>query len=47
MPQGPESANHIPPLKRAVVLALNSHAGLDFDAISVSKHLVRPYQGSE
>ena len=47
MPRGPGTANRIPLLKRAVVLALNSHVGLDFDAISVSRHLVRPYQDSK
>ena len=38
MPQGPGSATGIPLLKRAVILALNRHAGLSFDAIAVKVH---------
>ncbi|KAG0131562.1 hypothetical protein HOY82DRAFT_646266, partial [Tuber indicum] len=34
MPQGPGSATHVPILKRAVVLALNWHAGLSFKVIA-------------
>ena len=39
MPQGPGSATRIPLLKRAVVLQLNWHAGLSFDAIAVKVHV--------
>ena len=39
MPQGPGSASRIPLLKRAVILALNWHAGLSFDAIAVKVHV--------
>ena len=35
MPQGPGSATRTPLLKRAVILALNWHAGFSFDAIAV------------
>ena len=38
MPQGPGSATRIPLLRRAVILALNWHAGLSFDAIAVKVH---------
>ena len=38
MPQGPGSAPRIPLLKRAVILALNWHAELSFDAIAVKVH---------
>ena len=38
MPQGPVSATRIPLLKRAVILTLNLHAGLSFDAIAVKVH---------
>ena len=36
---GPGSASRIPLLKRAVILALNWHAGLSFDAIAVKVHV--------
>ena len=39
MPQGPGSATRIPLLKGAVILALNWHAGLSFDAIAVEVHV--------
>jgi len=39
IPQGPGSAAHIPLLKRAVVLALNWHAGLSFDAIAIKLNI--------
>ena len=39
MPQGPGSATRIPLLKRVVILALNWHAGLSFDAIGVKVHV--------
>ncbi|RPB03839.1 hypothetical protein L873DRAFT_102402 [Choiromyces venosus 120613-1] len=39
MPLGPGSATHIPLLKRAVVLALNWHAGLSFDEIVIKVHI--------
>jgi len=39
MPQGPGSSSHIPLLKRAVVLALNWHAGLSFETIAIKVHV--------
>ena len=39
MSQGPGSATRIPLLKRAVIVALNWHTGLGFDAIAVKVHV--------
>jgi len=39
MPQGPGSSSHIPLLKRAVVLALNWHAGLSFETMAIKVHV--------
>ena len=39
IPQGPVSANRIPLLKRAVVLALNWHVGLGFGVVAIKVHV--------
>jgi len=39
MLQGPGSSGHIPPLKRAVVLAFNWHAGLTIETIAIEVHV--------